>query len=474
MIRRCSAFCAGQALVAVICCVCFASQARAADYAPRVGAAHPQIILPKVDGGELAISSLRGKKVLLIHFATWSEACRKEFPIWLAKTKPFVDTEKLVVVGIAQEQHAGRVRLFAQWQNVEWPILHDAMNVVGVKDVPLLVAIDEHGVIRAVDPDLEKLAEDFISKEFTPLKVMPPIDLKELPDPRTTRRIAGEARRNNEWRRHAEALVLAGKPQQIKEAIATFQLAIDADDGDEAAWFGQGVAYRIRYDRPERDAGDFQAALDAWRKAAQLDPANAIYLARLQQYGPCIDKPFSFYDWIETAREDITHREETPVVLICEPVGAEVSPPEAKFRFNKRKGPDSPALGKAAVDRRPIVEVTSACAAETKKRKGSIVQIYVTCRLAPGSEATWSNEGEPMQLWLETPKTGRLGVRYLAYQQPKEPRTVEERVLSFPLRLASAKSSLTLEGTLLYFVHDGPNAPAQPMKQDVRIKVKVR
>jgi hypothetical protein len=39
---------------------------------PRVGRPHPQIVLPTIEGDRvIALSSLRGRKVLLVHFASW-------------------------------------------------------------------------------------------------------------------------------------------------------------------------------------------------------------------------------------------------------------------------------------------------------------------------------------------------------------------------------------------------------------------
>ena len=43
----------------------------------------------------------------------------------------------------------------------------------------------------------------------------------------------------------------------------------------------------------------------------------------MQQYGPRLDKPYPFYDWVETAREEIRARGETPSPLRVEPAGAE-------------------------------------------------------------------------------------------------------------------------------------------------------
>ena len=46
--------------------------ASADAYAPRVGQRHPDFTLPSIDGGKpVSLSRYRGKKVLLIHFASW-------------------------------------------------------------------------------------------------------------------------------------------------------------------------------------------------------------------------------------------------------------------------------------------------------------------------------------------------------------------------------------------------------------------
>jgi len=43
-----------------------------ANYAPRVGKPHPDFLLPRIDNGEpIRLSQYRGKRVLLVHFASW-------------------------------------------------------------------------------------------------------------------------------------------------------------------------------------------------------------------------------------------------------------------------------------------------------------------------------------------------------------------------------------------------------------------
>ena len=44
----------------------------ATQYRPRVGEPHPDFVLPNIEDGKLtALSQFRGKKVLLMHFASW-------------------------------------------------------------------------------------------------------------------------------------------------------------------------------------------------------------------------------------------------------------------------------------------------------------------------------------------------------------------------------------------------------------------
>ncbi|HUT33655.1 MAG TPA: hypothetical protein VNE39_09260 [Planctomycetota bacterium] len=46
--------------------------ADAGSYAPEVGKRHPDFMLPRIDDRKpVSLSDFRGKKVLLIHFASW-------------------------------------------------------------------------------------------------------------------------------------------------------------------------------------------------------------------------------------------------------------------------------------------------------------------------------------------------------------------------------------------------------------------
>jgi len=48
------------------------SWSQVTSYGPKVGQPHPDFILPSIDDGKpIQLSSFRGKKVLLMHFASW-------------------------------------------------------------------------------------------------------------------------------------------------------------------------------------------------------------------------------------------------------------------------------------------------------------------------------------------------------------------------------------------------------------------
>jgi hypothetical protein len=49
-----------------------AARSMAEPYAPKVGQRHPNFILPDIRTGKpVSLSDFHGKKVLLIHFASW-------------------------------------------------------------------------------------------------------------------------------------------------------------------------------------------------------------------------------------------------------------------------------------------------------------------------------------------------------------------------------------------------------------------
>ena len=62
--------------------------------------------------------------------------------------KPYVESGELIALGVVQEQHPDRTRLYRQWRQLDWPIFVDSMNTIDhVTVVPIPMAIDESGIV---------------------------------------------------------------------------------------------------------------------------------------------------------------------------------------------------------------------------------------------------------------------------------------------------------------------------------------
>jgi len=88
-------------------------------------------------------------------------------PVWHEATKELGKRGKVQVLGILEEQHPDRARLFMQWKRMDWPLMVDSLNLLEVPAVPVTLCIDEYGIIRLVDPPTkvaDRLEEIFLSK----------------------------------------------------------------------------------------------------------------------------------------------------------------------------------------------------------------------------------------------------------------------------------------------------------------------
>ena len=91
-----------------------------------IGKPHPPLILWTIAGDTaISIDTYRGTKVLVIYFATWSPQSVDNLATWRERTRQPVADKKLVLLGVMEEQHADRCRLFAQWKGItDLPLLH--------------------------------------------------------------------------------------------------------------------------------------------------------------------------------------------------------------------------------------------------------------------------------------------------------------------------------------------------------------
>ena len=122
---------------------------------PKEGFTAPDFTLELLDGGNITLSDLQGKVVLVNFWTSWCPPCRKEMPAIESVYRSYKDLG-LVVVGLnltAQDSKPD-VSAFVQEIGVTFPIALDVNNAVGnlyrVTALPTSFFIDRKGVIRSI------------------------------------------------------------------------------------------------------------------------------------------------------------------------------------------------------------------------------------------------------------------------------------------------------------------------------------
>jgi tetratricopeptide (TPR) repeat protein len=402
-------------------------------------------------------------------------------PVWHEGTAKWVKEGKLMLLGITQEQHPDRCRLLAQWQGFDWPILHDPINILGSSAVPIFVAIDEQGIVRDTKPRLETIETDFITKSFAPQARddRPRRQTPELPpgqvgpDVEALRRRAEKEGRSSPWRDLGDALALWGGEKRVNAAIDAYTRAAQLDPKDAPTLFRLGVCYRRRYETRQRQAGDFQAAIDHWSRALDLDPNQYIWRRRIQQYGPRLDKPYAFYDWVNEAEKEIVARGERPIPLKVRPAGVEMAHPVRTFPANAPEARSPDPEGKVRRDQQGLIRA-EVIVVPPRVRPGHAVRIHVVLRPDVEQKAHWNNEAEPLRLWIDPPEGWQVVEQSLLYPGGKKAVTDEERALDFEVKApARIEGTIRLNAYGLYHVCDETGGECRFLRLDIPIDLRI-
>jgi hypothetical protein len=391
-------------------------------------------------------------------------------PVWHEATKDWVREGRLVVLGVVQEQHAERARLFAQWQGLDWPILHDPINLMQSTAVPIFVAIDEGGTIRSVGPDLATFERDFLDQAWMGRqtnRLAPP----GRPDIEKLKQQAEQEGSSLSWRGVGDALSLWSAA--VSDAVAAYSRAVDLDPDDADARFRLGVSFRMRYESESRRPGDFRAAVQAWGEALERRPNQYIWRRRIQQYGPRLDKPYPFYDWVDEARQAVLARGEEPIELPVPPSGAEVAAPATEFERETEDQRSPDASGRIVRDPGPLVHA-EVVTVPGRVRPGETARIHISFHPDERRRVHWNNESEPLRLWLDAPEGWQLSRRLLTAPLGAAPETREVRRLEFEIQVPSdASGSMTLSAYALYYVCEDAGGTCLFLRQDIPVRIEV-
>ncbi len=397
-------------------------------------------------------------------------------PVWHDVTKQWVKDGKLILIGVTQEQHPERCQLFAQWKRFDWPILHDPINVLGSSAVPIVLALDEHGIVRSTRPDPRLFEADFLNNSFaddaaaneleSPTPSYPPRfdDLKTASE---------KAKSAVMWRRYGDALALWGDERQLPVAVGAYREAVKLDLNDGAAWFRLGVCLRRRFETVARQDDDFQGAVEAWGTALDLDPNQYIWRRRIQQYGPRLDKPYPFYDWVAEAEAAIRKRGETPVVLPVRPKGAEIAQPTKSFAVQKEVSQNPDPKGRIIRDKGSVA--CEVVVVPATVMPGQSVRVHLTFRLAPKSADHWNNEVEPLRVWIDPADGVAISERLVEAEKPKIATSGEDRTVEFEMQIPKrASGTIRVPAYALYHLCDDQGGECRFLRLDANLELKVK
>jgi tetratricopeptide (TPR) repeat protein len=397
-------------------------------------------------------------------------------PVWHKATRPWVEQGRLVVLGVIQEQHAERCRLFAQWQQFDWPILHDPVNALELAAVPVVIALDEHGIVRSTRPRPETFEADFLDMQYdndAAEETSPAVLSPSPPDLAALRKRATAERSARDWRNLGDALLVWRGGASATEAIEAYRQALVEAPDNADALFRHGVAYRVRFDSPQRQPGDFQRAVQAWESALSLNPNQYIWRRRIQQYGPRLDKPYPFYDWCQTAQAEVAARGETPIALTVPPGGAEIATPSKRFLVAQPPDAQPDPKGQINRDQLPLIR-SDVTVVPSRPRPGQIARVHISLRPDAERQAHWNNEAEPLRLWLDPPEGWQASDRRLSAEQGAAPETAEPRGFDFELHIPSAaREPGIVRAYALYYACEGLDGTCVFLRQDIDVRIDV-
>lgn len=120
-----------------------------------IGALAPDFSLPTPDGGSIALSSLRGKYVLIDFWASWCGPCRQENPKVVRMYNEYKD-KGFEIFGVSLDQSKDKWLKAIADDKLTWPHVSDlkgwqsaAAELYGVNSIPQTILVDKEGKIIA-------------------------------------------------------------------------------------------------------------------------------------------------------------------------------------------------------------------------------------------------------------------------------------------------------------------------------------
>jgi peroxiredoxin len=123
------------------------------DIAPEEGALAPDFLLEELNGGEMRLTDLRGKPVVINFWATWCAPCRKEMPQFVEAYDRHKE-EGLEIVAVNLQEGKSIASGFAEDYGMDFTVAVDRDGEVGDRyrllGLPTTYFVGRDGIIRSV------------------------------------------------------------------------------------------------------------------------------------------------------------------------------------------------------------------------------------------------------------------------------------------------------------------------------------
>jgi peroxiredoxin len=127
----------------------------------------PDFRLARLGGGDLRLSDLRGKVVIVNFWASWCAPCRQEMPEFVRLYREN-EGKGLEIVAVDLQEAETQVQGFVDELGMRFPVVFDRTGEVArtyrVRQLPVTLILDRDGVIRATK--YGPVTPDFLETEL--------------------------------------------------------------------------------------------------------------------------------------------------------------------------------------------------------------------------------------------------------------------------------------------------------------------